>query len=99
MALKKDKEKVLDEVWTQERVKDFLNVKPAEDVEADFHVLLKAYQSMRLENFEEFVGFFVAEGRNINAKGPDGLTVLAIISEHRISTEYANILKANGAES
>ncbi len=58
MALKKDKEKVLDEVWTQERVRDFLDVKPAEDLEADFHVLLKAYQSMRLENFEEFIGFF-----------------------------------------
>ena len=45
MALKKDKEKVLDEVWTQERVRDFLDVKPAEDLEADFHVLLKAYQN------------------------------------------------------
>lgn len=99
MALKKDKEKVLDEVWTQERVKDFLNVKPAEEVEADFHVLLKAYQSMRLENFEEFVGFFVADGRDINAKGPDGNTVLSIISEHRNSTDYAEILKANGAQS
>lgn len=98
MALKKDKEKVLDEVWTQERVKDFLNVQSAADVEADFHVLLKAYQSMRLENFEEFVGFFVADGRNINAKGPEGETVLSIISQHRNSTDYAEILKNSGAE-
>ena len=98
MALKKDKEKVLDEVWTEERVKDFLNVQPAEAVEADFHVLLKAYQAMRLENFEEFVGFFVAEGRNINAKGPAGETVLAIVSQHRSSVEYAEVLKGAGAE-
>ena len=97
MALKKDKEKVLDEVWTEDRVKDFLNVKPAEDVEADFHVLLKAYQSMRLENFEEFVAFFVAEGRNVNAKGPDGNTVLSIIKAHKKSGDYAKTLEENGA--
>lgn len=97
MALKKDKEKVLDEVWTEERVKDFLNVQPAELVEADFHVLLKAYQAMRLENFEEFVGFFVAEGRNINATNPDGATVLSIVSQHRNSRDYVEVLLANGA--
>lgn len=97
MALKKDKEKVLDEVWTEQRVKDFLEIKPAEDIEADFHVLLKAYQSMRLENFEEFVHFFIAEGRNINATNPAGNTVLSIVNQHRNSTEYANILKANSA--
>ena len=97
MVLKKDKEKVLDEVWTQERVKDFLNVRPAEEVEADFHMLLKAYQSMRLENFEEFVGFFIEDGHNINAKSPDGETVLAIISQHRNAKDYVEVLKEHGA--
>ncbi|EAW30549.1 hypothetical protein GP2143_00382 [marine gamma proteobacterium HTCC2143] len=97
MALKKDKEKVLDEVWTQERVRDFLDVKPAEDLEADFHVLLKAYQSMRLENFEEFIGFFVADNRNLNATNPDGETILSILKQHRKSGEYASILVGNGA--
>ena len=97
MALKKDKEKVLDEVWTQQRVKDFLEIKPAEDIEADFHVLLKAYQSMRLENFEEFLGFFIAEGRNLSATSPEGDTVLSIVKQHRSSTEYAAALESNGA--
>jgi hypothetical protein len=97
MALKKDKEKVLDEVWTEQRVKDFLEVKPAEDIEADFHVLLKAYQSMRLENFEEFVGFFTADNRNINATNPKGETVLSIVKQHPSSTDYANVLSTNGA--
>ncbi|MCP3908230.1 MAG: hypothetical protein GY712_09465 [Oceanicoccus sp.] len=97
MSLKKDKEKVLDEVWTEERVKDFLDVKPAEDIEADFHVLLKAYQSMRLENFAEFVGFFTAQDRNINATNPKGETVLSIVKQHRASADYAEVLSANGA--
>jgi hypothetical protein len=97
MALKKDKEKVLDEVWNEQRVKDFLLVQPAEDMDADFHVLLKAYQSMRLENFEEFVGFFVAEKRNLNATSPEGETVLSTIKQHRRSGDYGQILIANGA--
>ena len=98
MVLKKDKQKVLDEVWTEQRVKDFLQVKPAEDIEADFHVLLKAYQSMRLQNFEEFVGFFIAEQRNINATNPNGETVLSIVKQHSNSGEYAAVLEANGAQ-
>ena len=97
MALKKDKEKVLDEVWTEQRVKDFLDVKPAEELEADFHVVLKAYQSMRLENCEEVVGLFVAEKRNINATNPNGETVLSIIKQHRTSGDYATVMIDNGA--
>ncbi len=96
--MKKDKQKVHDEVWTNDRIKDFLNVKPAEDIEADFHVLLKAYQSMRLETFEEFVELFLVEGRSLNAKNPRGQTALSIIQQHKASTDYADILQAKGAE-
>ena len=98
MALKKDKQKVLDEVWTENRVKEFLDVEPAENVEQDFHMLLKAYQSMRTDNFSDFVGFFKAEGHDINCKGPNGVTVLKIISEHRHAGKFIDILKNNGAE-
>ena len=98
MVLKKDKVKVVDEVWTEDRVKEFLNVKPAEHVEADFHMLMKAYQSMRADDFSDFIGFFLAEGHDINAKGPQGQTVLSVVSQHRNSEEFAEALKANGAE-
>lgn len=98
MALKKDKEKVLDEVWTQDRVKEFLAVEPAENVEKDFHMLLKAYQSMRADNFADFVGYFVAEGRDVNCKGPGGETVLSIVKEHRNGGEFASVLQGAGAE-
>ena len=96
MASKKDKDKTLDEVWTEERVKSFLDAKPAASLDADFHILLKAYQSMRLDNFEDFVGYFVAEGRNINATNPDGQTVLSIVKQHDQSAGYAEVLTANG---
>ena len=96
--MKKDKEKVLDEVWTEDRVKSFLEVRSYDEVEEDFHMLLKAYQSMRAEDFAKFVGFFTADGRDLNSADPEGRTVLSIVREHRTSGDYADILVQAGAE-
>ncbi len=96
--MKKDKEKVLDEVWTEERVKNFLTVRSHDDVEEDFHMLLKAYQSMRAEDFAKFVDFFTADGRSVNSRGPDGQTVLGVVDQHRRSEDYSEILRKAGAE-
>ncbi|MEZ5573621.1 MAG: PA4642 family protein [Halioglobus sp.] len=95
--MRKDKEKVVDEVWTEDHVKSYLNVRSYDGTAEDFHMLLKAYQSMKSEDFELFVGLFCAEGRNLNAFGKDGRTVLDVISSHRHGVEYAEILKAAGA--
>ena len=95
--MRKDKEKVLDEVWTEDHVRSFLNVRSHDNTAEDFHMLLKAYQSMRAEDFELFVGFFLADKRDINATGLDGRSVLAIVTEHRLGAEYAVILTENGA--
>lgn len=94
---KKDKEKVLDEVWTVDRIKSFLDVLPEEGVNADFHRLLKAYQQMRAEDFEQFVQFFVEGKHDVNAKNPKGQTVLAMVSTHGHGAPYAAILKKAGA--
>jgi ankyrin repeat protein len=95
--MRKDKKTVLDEVWTEDHVKSFLNVKSHDGSAEDFHMLLKAYQSMRASDFELFVSFFCNDGRDLNAIGKDGRTVLEIISTHRHGVEYADILKAAGA--
>jgi len=95
--MKKDKEKVLDEVWTEEHIASFLSVQPHDGSNEDFHMLHKAYQSMRAGDFEHFVGLFSARGRDINARGRDGRSVLDIVSEHRHGGEYADILRAAGA--
>ena len=95
--MRKDKEKVVDEVWTDERVKSFLEVRPHDEVEEDFHMLLKAYQSMRVEDFAKFVGYFLADGRSVNSANPEGESVLTIIDEHRRSAAYADILRKAGA--
>ena len=95
--MRKDKEKVLDEVWTEDRVRSFLEVRPHDGSSEDFHMLLKAYQSMRAEDFELFVRFFCEQQRDINACGRDGRTVLDIVTSHRNGGEYADLLRAAGA--
>jgi hypothetical protein len=93
----KDKEKVIDEVWTEARVREFLDVKPAAGIDADFHRLQKAYQAMRADNFADFVKMFVEAGHNINARDPQGRTVLSYATEHSKSEEFVAVLKQNGA--
>ncbi len=95
--MRKDKEKVLDEVWTDERVRSFLEVRSHDDVATDFHTLLKAYQSMRADDFAKFIGYFCAEGRDLNCTNPAGETVLSIVESHRKGGDYASVLRNAGA--
>jgi hypothetical protein len=95
--MRKDKEKVLDEVWTEDHVRSFLDVRPHDGTDENFYILLKAYQSMRASDFELFVRFFQEAGRDVNATGKDGRSVLTIVREHRHGVEYADILRAAGA--
>ncbi|MEX0603360.1 MAG: PA4642 family protein [Marinobacter sp.] len=93
-----EKPKVLDEEWSDERVKSFLFLSPYDArVNPDFHVLIKAYQAMRAEDFERFVGFFAEAGRDLNAVSEDGQTILDHVSEHRRSVDYVKTLQAAGA--
>lgn len=98
MSLKKDKQKVLGEVFDDERIKTFLQFDAPEGVDPDFHLLEKAYRGMKAENFTTFIGFFVAAGHNLNATNPDGKTFLQLISGHRHAEAYIDALKAAGAQ-
>ncbi len=97
MTLKKDKQKVLGEVFDDERIKTFLELEAPEGTNPDFHLLEKAYRGMKVENFDTFLGFFREAGHDINAQNPKGKTLLAIASEHRHGDDYANALKRHGA--
>lgn len=98
MVLKKDKKKVLGEVFDDERVLGFLDVEQRNGVDVDYDALEKAYRGMNAENFATFVKFFKEEGRNLDAENADGHTLLHVISEHRHAGEYIEALKANGAK-
>jgi len=96
--MKKDKEKVLDEVWTEDRVRAFLDVQPKAGENADFHKLLKAYQSMRADDFALFLDMFLDAQGDINAADGEGRTVLSYVKEHRKSGEFAEVLQQRGAQ-
>ena len=55
--------KVLDEVWTEDHIKSFLNVRPHDGTDEDFHMLLKAYQSMRERVGDAVVGVDIDKDR------------------------------------
>lgn len=96
--MRKDKEKVLDEVWTEDRVRSFLDYETVAGTDPDFHLLLKAYQSMRVSDFEIFVRFFQEQNRSVNALNPEGQSVMSIVSTHRHGADYAAVLTEAGAQ-
>ncbi|HTF94712.1 MAG TPA: PA4642 family protein [Cellvibrio sp.] len=98
MSLRKDKEKVLGETFDDERIKTFLNFPAPAGVNADFHLLEKAYRGMLGGNFATFVKFFVEAGKDINAVGPEGKTFLQVVKAHRNGEEYVIALEAAGAK-
>lgn len=97
MSLKKDKQKVLGEVFDDERVKSFLNYLPPEGVKRDFHLLEKAYRSMNIDNFVTFVDFFKQAGYDLNAENPEGMTIVKIIQQHKNGRAYREALISAGA--
>lgn len=98
MSLKKDKAKVIGEHFDDERIRGFLNIDTYGNVNPDFCVLERAYRGMKADNFATFVTFFIEAGRDINAKGPEGKTILEIVRTHRHGNEYAASLVAAGAQ-
>ena len=96
--MKKDKAKVTNEELSDEAVKRFLNERPADSTPEDFHILLKAYRGLNLENFARFIEFFKAEGRQLNTPNTMGQTLLSIINTHQASKDYCTLLINQGAE-
>ncbi|MFT7289060.1 MAG: hypothetical protein ACI87W_003187 [Halieaceae bacterium] len=95
--MRKDKAKVLDEQWDDARVASFLELRPGDGGDPDHQLLLRAYQSMRAEDFARFIPLFVAAGRSLMAVDEDGNTLLTLLGEHRYGPDYASILREHGA--
>ena len=97
MALKKDKAKVIDEVFDEARLKLFLNIRPPEGVNSDYNILERAYRGMTADYFAQFLALFISAGHDINAQNPLGKTLLSVISQHQQAGDYITALKQHGA--
>ncbi|MCY3622606.1 MAG: PA4642 family protein [Gammaproteobacteria bacterium] len=99
--MKKDKQKVIDEVWDDARVRSFLDKNvPRQSTEpfsgdGDFYVLRHAYQSMRAEDFGRFLDFYTAQGRDVRARDNKGRTLAEIIARHANSGRFVELLNAH----
>lgn len=96
--LKKDKKKVLGEVFDETRVRSFLTIAGREGFDADFLRLERAYRSMNIDNFVSFLQYFAEAGYNINASNPEGQTLLELVQQHEQSGDYAQALRKAGAK-
>lgn len=96
--MRPDKAKVVDEVFDDERIRSFLDKGPlGAEPSADFSALLYAYRSMRPADFARFVEFFLADNRDLNARGRDGQTLAEVIASHRHATPFLDILRQHDA--
>jgi hypothetical protein len=91
-----DKQKVIDEVWDDARVEGFLHKLPMGDEQPDYSALLNAYRAMRPDDFARFVALYRAAGRDLQARGRCGRTLLETIATHRHAEPFREILCAAG---
>ncbi len=94
--MRPDKEKVIDEVWDDERVAGFLNKQPMGTEPADYSILLNAYRAMRPADFERFLVMYVADGRDPGARSRSGETLRETIATHRHGAPFRRLLEAVG---
>jgi hypothetical protein len=92
--MRKDKKQVIGEEITDEPIKLFLAVEPADATPPSLHKLIKAYRGLRVDDFERFVGFFVAAGFDLNATDADGRDFVALITDQRMAEPYIDVIKA-----
>lgn len=85
-----------DENWEDDRLKNFLTLSPPEGMSGDYNILLRAYRGMTTELFARFIPFFVEAGHDLNTSIDDGSTFLDMLSQHRKSDEYAQIIEQAG---
>ena len=93
--MRKDKKQVIGEDISDDAIKVFLNVEPAdEQTPPSLHKLLRAYQSLRVGDFERFVGFFQEAGYDLAARDARGLDFVDHVADHRQAEPYIEIVKA-----
>ncbi|MFC0668110.1 PA4642 family protein [Azotobacter chroococcum] len=91
---KKDKKQVIGEEISEERIRLFLDVEPADATPPALHKLVKAYRGLRVDDFERFVGFFVEAGYDLAAQDVQGRDFIALVQDQRLAEPYIDIVRA-----
>ena len=65
--MRKDKKQIIGEEISDESIKLFLGVEPADDTPPSLHKLIKAYRGLRIDDFERFLTFFREAGYDLDS--------------------------------
>jgi hypothetical protein len=91
--MRKDKKQVIGEDMSDDAIKLFLDFEPADQTPPSLHKLIKAYRGLRIDDFERFIGFFLAAGYDLNACDADGRDFIALIADQRPAEPYIEVVK------
>lgn len=91
--MRKDKKQVIGDEIGDEQIKLFLDFEPVDATSPSLHKLIKAYRGLRIDDFERFLGFFVAAGYDVDGEDEQGNTFVKLIKDHRNAGEYIELIK------
>ena len=92
--MRKDKKQVIGDEIGDESIKLFLQPEPADDTPPSLHKLIKAYRGLRIDDFERFLGFFVAAGYDLDARNSKGQSFVDLIADQRQDAPYIELIEA-----
>ncbi|BCD84709.1 hypothetical protein PSm6_11160 [Pseudomonas solani] len=92
--MRKDKKQVIGEEITEDSIKLFLTVEPADATPPSLHKLVKAYRGLRIDDFERFLQFFLEAGYDLGAKDEQGNDFVALIKDQRLAEPYIEAVQA-----
>ncbi|WP_043246432.1 PA4642 family protein [Pseudomonas solani] len=92
--MRKDKKQVIGEEITEDSIKLFLTVEPADATPPSLHKLVKAYRGLRIDDFERFLQFFLEAGYDLGAKDAQGNDFVALIKDQRLAEPYIEAVQA-----
>ncbi|MFG6205617.1 PA4642 family protein [Pseudomonas retamae] len=90
--MRKDKKQVIGDEIGDEQIKLFLDFEPVDATSPSLHKLIKAYRGLRIDDFERFLGFFVAAGFDVDGKDEQGKTFVELIADQRNAAEYIELI-------
>ncbi|MGI9276559.1 MAG: PA4642 family protein [Endozoicomonas sp.] len=95
--MKKDKQKVIGEYLSDERLKELLKLQPPAGEDPALHILTRAYRALRADDFKRFLCFYAETGLPLNPKNSQGQGFLETLSQQGHARPYLAALTECGA--
>jgi hypothetical protein len=92
--MRKDKKQVIGDEMSDESIRLFLDLEPADATPPSLHKLIKAYRGLRIDDFERFLGFFQAAGLDLDVCDARGNDFIALIVDQRQAEPYVEAVRA-----